>query len=245
VLEVALAGDDTVLVVLGVETGVLAIRCGRRDRRCRSDHLGRHLDGLWRSSRDFGCRGPLHDLRRHGGLDRRRYFHRRGDLDLGRGFDDWRGRDRGGRLDDGVGAGRLRRGGGCGCLLRRLASGLRLLGLDVALETLLLGLATHTVGLSFLDARGVALHADAERDAQVERLLVGEAELLGELMDSDLSCHVRGQPFVGRVSPPGRGPGADKSLRFSWSFPNSAPRSARTASAPTVTRSARSNARRR
>ena len=49
-------------------------------------------------------------------------------------------------------------------------------------------------------------------------------------MDSDLSCHVRGQPFIGRVPPPGHGPGTDKSLRFSYSIPNSVPRRARTAS---------------
>ena len=59
----------------------------------------------------------------------------------------------------------------------------------------------------------MALHADPERDAEVESLLVRQAELFGELMDPDLSCHVRVQPFIrcssvlliGREPPAGGG----------------------------------------
>jgi hypothetical protein len=52
------------------------------------------------------------------------------------------------------------------------------------------GLAADTVGLGILDARGMALHADAQCGTQVEGLFVGEAELLGELVHPDLRCHV-------------------------------------------------------
>ena len=43
------------------------------------------------------------------------------------------------------------------------------------------------VGLGFDNARGVGLDPDAEREAKVERLLIGQRELLGELMDADLA----------------------------------------------------------
>jgi hypothetical protein len=36
----------------------------------------------------------------------------------------------------------------------------------------------------------MALDPDAEADAEVERLLVGEAQLSGELVDPDLLCQV-------------------------------------------------------
>ena len=60
---------------------------------------------------------------------------------------------------------------------------------------------------------------------EVECLFVGEAELFGELMDPDLSCHVRVQPFVviwcrGGGLPPGRLPAADQSLTFGCQGPN-------------------------
>jgi hypothetical protein len=42
----------------------------------------------------------------------------------------------------------------------------------------------------------MALDANAENIAQVNRLFIREAELFSELMDPDLSCHVRGEPFV-------------------------------------------------
>ena len=221
-------------------------RLGWRGGRGHRD-LGRSLGGLrdrlGRGRLDrSGCRGALGLGRGRCRLgDRGRCCGRRLDLGFGRRLDLGDGRD----LTLG-GGGRCRVvGGRRGGLLGALASRLgRLFGLDVALQTLPLGLAAHPVGLSFLDARGVALDTDAEGDAEVECLLVGEAELLGELMDSDLSCHVRGQPFIGRVPPPGHGPGTDKSLRFSYSFPNSALRRSRTASAPTGARKARSKARR-
>src|SRR3954451_2434808 len=41
----------------------------------------------------------------------------------------------------------------------------------------------------------MALHPNTEGNAEVERLLIGEAKLFGELMDPDLSCHVDEQPF--------------------------------------------------
>ena len=241
------------LVVLAV-SGLLGRRGGGgRCDDCRLSRRGRRRCG----HRDLGRSiGGLRNRVGRGRLDRRCCC---GTFDLGRGR---RGRGhrgwcRGRRLDLGFGRrldlGRDRCGlghrrgvpGGRGGLLGALASRLgRLFGLDVALQTLPLGLAAHPVGLSFLDARGMALDADAEGDAEVECLLVGEAELLGELMDSDLSCHVRGQPFIGRVPPPGHGPGTDKSLRFSYSIPNSLLRRAKTASAPAGTRKALSKARR-
>jgi hypothetical protein len=36
----------------------------------------------------------------------------------------------------------------------------------------------------------MALHADAEADAEVERLFVREAQLSGELVNPDLLCQV-------------------------------------------------------
>jgi hypothetical protein len=53
------------------------------------------------------------------------------------------------------------------------------------------GQPPHAVGLSVLDAGGVALHADAQTFAEVERLLVGEPELPCQLVDPDpLGCHL-------------------------------------------------------
>jgi hypothetical protein len=48
----------------------------------------------------------------------------------------------------------------------------------------------------------MALEADAQTDAKVDRLFVREAELFGELMDPDLTCHVRGEPFVDILETP-------------------------------------------
>ena len=86
----------------------------------------------------------------------------------------------------GLGLGFLGRTGG----LRRLGRLRGLLGLLVADEAFPLGLAANAVGLRVLDARRVGLHADAEAPAEVERLLVGQSELLRELMDADLRCQV-------------------------------------------------------
>jgi hypothetical protein len=68
---------------------------------------------------------------------------------------------------------------------RRLLGRLGLLGGDVTAQALAIGLATGAVGLGVLDARGVALDADAERFAKVERFFVGESELSCELVDPD------------------------------------------------------------
>jgi hypothetical protein len=46
--------------------------------------------------------------------------------------------------------------------------------LDVAPDPQRVSLAASAVGLRVLDARRVALHPDAEVEAQIERLLVGE-----------------------------------------------------------------------
>jgi hypothetical protein len=44
-------------------------------------------------------------------------------------------------------------------------------------QSFLIGPTTDAVGLLLLDARGVALDADPELEAQVQRFFVGEAEL--------------------------------------------------------------------
>src|SRR5439155_13749688 len=89
------------------------------------------------------------------------------------------GRRRGRRRRRLLGDRRLLRDGGLG-LLGRLLGRLRrcrLLGLDVATESLRIRLAADAVGLGVLDARRVALDADLQRLAEVECLLVGEPEL--------------------------------------------------------------------
>jgi hypothetical protein len=48
----------------------------------------------------------------------------------------------------------------------------------------LVGLAPHSIGLRLLDARGVALHPDAELFAKIEELFVGEPQLFGQLVYS-------------------------------------------------------------
>jgi len=58
--------------------------------------------------------------------------------------------------------------------------------LTLALQAVALGTAPDAVGLGILDGGGVALHADAEADGEVERFFVGEPELLGKLVDADL-----------------------------------------------------------
>lgn len=100
-----------------------------------------------------------------------------------------------GGVTTGLGGGRVV--GGLGRLLRRrllrcgLLGRLRgLLRLLVADEPLTLGLAPHAVGLRFDDTRRVALHTDAERHAQVEALLVRQAELSCELVHPDVRQNV-------------------------------------------------------
>jgi len=87
---------------------------------------------------------------------------------------------------------RLGRGGRRWCLelddgrrgLRRLGGGLLrdtlgrrgwLFGLDRPDQAVTLGLSANAVRLCFLDGRGVALHADAELDTEIECLFVREA----------------------------------------------------------------------
>ena len=57
-------------------------------------------------------------------------------------------------------------------------------GLLLAANAELVRLAAHPVGLRLLDARGVALHPDAELLAKVEELFVGEPQLLCQLVYS-------------------------------------------------------------
>ena len=110
-----------------------------------------------------------------------------------------RGAGAGGRLDRrsrrrrrGPAAGAAATSAGASALAAFAGLGrlLGLLGLDVADEALALRLATDAVGLRLLDARGVRLDADPQRLAEVQRLLVGEAELLGELVHALLACQV-------------------------------------------------------
>ncbi len=68
-------------------------------------------------------------------------------------------------------------GGGHGSSLGGGCLGDGGLSLDRATQTLLVGATADAVGLLLLDAGGVALYADPERQAQIERFLVGEAEL--------------------------------------------------------------------
>jgi hypothetical protein len=63
--------------------------------------------------------------------------------------------------------------------------------LNLSAEPLRVGQTSNAVGLRVLDARGVALHADTKTLAQIERLLVGQAELPCELVHPDpLACHL-------------------------------------------------------
>jgi hypothetical protein len=60
----------------------------------------------------------------------------------------------------------------------------------LAHQAVALGATTDAIGLRFLDARGVRLDPDAQCQAEIEAFLVGEPELLGELVDPDLRCQV-------------------------------------------------------
>jgi hypothetical protein len=116
-------------------------------------------------------------------------------VDLGRGLG--RGDGLGNRfrnrfgLDDGDAKRAPRALGG---LRDRLGGGLGL-RLDLPDQALAVGLAPDTVRLGVLDRGGMALHADAERQREVEGLLVGEAELSCELVDADLPGQVPCSPF--------------------------------------------------
>jgi len=74
----------------------------------------------------------------------------------------------------------------------------------VAHQPLALGLAANTIGLGVDDAGGMRLDPDAEIQAQVEAFLVGQPELLGELVDTKFRCQSCGVlPFRGCRCPLG------------------------------------------
>ncbi len=77
---------------------------------------------------------------------------------------------------------------GCGLLggRRLLGRGCRLLGLHRSAQALAVGLPPGAVSLGVLDGRRVTLDAHPQREAEVERLFVGQSELVGELIDADL-----------------------------------------------------------
>ncbi len=106
------------------------------------------------------------------------------------------------------GGGRSRHLGGC-CLFggggffgRRS----RLLWLHRATQTLTVCLPTGAVCLGVLDGRRVALYAHPQGQAEVERLLVGQTELVSELVDPDLLRQRLLLPFLHVV-------GADTHIR--------------------------------
>ncbi len=49
-----------------------------------------------------------------------------------------------------------------------------------------LGIAASTIGLRTLDARRMAPHADSQRKAEVQRLLVAHTELFCQLVHTDI-----------------------------------------------------------
>ena len=77
--------------------------------------------------------------------------------------------------------------------------------IDTASGSVAVSLATDAIGLRILDARGVALDADTELDAQVQRLFVGEPQFSGELVNPDLLRQPARNPLVslscGRAQP--------------------------------------------
>ena len=79
----------------------------------------------------------------------------------------------------------------CGRSVARASRYRTVLGrLDVAAEAFTVGLAADAISLRVLDAGRMALDTDPERDAEVERLLIGEPELACELVDPDPRCQV-------------------------------------------------------
>src|SRR5690606_27952274 len=86
--------------------------------------------------------------------------------------------------------------------------GRRLLGLLGAPEPLAVHLAADAVGLGVLDARRVASGLDPQPDAEIERLLVRQAQLTSELVDPDLRCQCLdyalpswcGEPILARTA---------------------------------------------
>lgn len=70
-----------------------------------------------------------------------------------------------------------------------------LLGLLGALEALTLRLPANAIRLGIFDARRMAGDSNTHRQAQLEPLLVGEAQLLCELVHPDLLGQVVFQSF--------------------------------------------------
>ena len=111
----------------------------------------------------------------------------------------------------GRGAGRFWRrwrSGGRGLFGRGLAgAALGRLGLGrghLTTKALTVGLAPDAIGLGILDARRMALDADAERLAQVECLFVREPELSCQLVDPDLLGQLLSLPLCSLSSSMGR-----------------------------------------
>jgi hypothetical protein len=203
--------------------------CGRgRGRRCGC--RGETVLVAWLRRRDDRRWRPWDVDGRH--LDASHLGGGRLDSSRRRRHDRRRGRFRPNRVGIGLAAAGLR---------RRLAGLDRLLGLLIPLQAFAFSLSTSAISLGLLDARGVSLHPDAQRVAEVDRLLVREAELLGELVDPDLSCHARGQPFIG-IEPPGSRRATSKCGTPVRTETRSVPRS-EAGTAPTGRRSARATAR--
>ena len=161
------------------------LRGGRRG--LRRDRSG---CGRWRGGGRAGGRGHGPGRLLLDAAGRRRALAAAGGDDAGR-----RGRRRRSDLGRPGARSRCGRRGSAGASSARRpswspSSGLGLLGLDLADQALALGLAADAVGLRILDARGMRLDADPQRLAEVEGLLVGEAELLGELVHALLACQV-------------------------------------------------------
>ncbi len=175
-----------------------AVDLGRFERAAAHDSVlgGRNLDSR--------CRCGHHDLGHRLGLDgcRHRLRRRLGDRDDRRGHVGRLGsRGHHGLLGIDIDDRLVCRRGRRRCLLRRLRGGLRglrrlcFLGLLGPDQPVALGPPPHAVGLRLFDARRVALDADAERDREIERLLVGHPELFGQLVEADLCGQGCGQPF--------------------------------------------------
>ena len=64
-----------------------------------------------------------------------------------------------------------------------------LLGLDLTPQPLAVGLAPDTIRLSLHHARGMALHPDAQGDAEVKHLRVGHPHFSRQLIDADVLRH--------------------------------------------------------
>src|SRR5690606_22364396 len=88
--------------------------------------------------------------------------------------------------------------GRSGGLLAALLLGGGLFRLGVADETLSLRLTAHAVGLRVDDARRVALYANPERGAEVERLFVREPEFSRQFVHADVRWQVLSSALLRR-----------------------------------------------